>query len=64
MAPETPNATIKPFQKSVKKSLFILLAIATNVIILCLPMVKLTNALSKQCDTLLTTCYSSRTVIG
>jgi hypothetical protein len=25
--PETPNATIKPFQKSVKKSLFILLPV-------------------------------------
>ena len=31
--PEIPSATIKPFQKSVKKSLFILLAIDRNLII-------------------------------
>jgi hypothetical protein len=33
--PDTPSATIKPFQKSVKKLLFILLAIDTNLIIHC-----------------------------
>jgi hypothetical protein len=33
IAPVTPNATRKPFQKSVKKSLFILLAIDRNLII-------------------------------
>jgi hypothetical protein len=35
IAPVTPNATRKPFQKSVKKLLFILLAIDTYLIIHC-----------------------------
>ena len=33
IAPETPSATIKPFQKSDKKSLFILLGMILNIII-------------------------------
>jgi len=43
IAPEIPRATRKPFQKSVRKSLFILFVITTNPIIHCYIFIQLKN---------------------